>query len=149
VRWLLVALLAVSLGAPGVAWSQEEPPDEPGVGVIEDEGGDEPVGDDEPADGEEPVDGDDAYVCEPGGEGDYVYCVNDGGGGSCENCDGGVQQEDGPPPPPAPAAVAAPSQAQALPATTLPLTGGSPLVVALVGLGLVLMGAGGRLVLAR
>lgn len=115
-RWLAL-LLAFFAFAP-TAIAQDEPVDEPDV-VEED-----------PIDDEEPIDGDDAYTgCDvEGAEGDYTYCD--------EGAGGGIPTSGGPPVPR--------GEPVALPASTLPLTGGSPAVIALFGLSLLLIGLGGR-----
>lgn len=121
-------LVALALVFPATALAQA-PVATPTAG-IEDEDVTDPVDD------EQPVEGDDAYTdgCSVAGtDADYVYCEAAGTGG----------------PPPKrkdrPAVVAA----QAVPAGTLPLTGGAPGLVAGFGLGLTLMGAGLRIAVRR
>ena len=139
--------IALVLAFAGTAWAQE-PPEAPGLPAPIEAG----VDGDEDGELEEEEDGEGEDVCERGGaDAEYGYC---------EPCPDGADKEyagadetyacypssaGGPGPRRRPA-----GEARALPAaTTLPLTGGEPLVLALLGIGLVSAGAGARLLLRR
>ena len=130
----MIALLLVVLlvAFPATAVAQEPvvtPTPTPTADVEEDEDVTDPVDD------EDPVEGDDAYTCgELGNDGDYTYCSAGAGSG-------------GPPKrttKPRPTVFTA-----SVPSKTLPLTGASPGLVAAFGFSLLLMGVGGRLLIAR
>jgi hypothetical protein len=147
-RLIGLLLVAMVLAAPTAAGAQDPTPSPtptPGLGVPTpppDEATDDGVlnsGEVPPPDATGPAqpcptqgaDGDYAY-CGPGScatagaDGDYAYCAEAGGAGEI-----------------LPAHTSAPRR---LPSGTLPYTGSEPLVVALLGLGLLLLGAGLRAV---
>ncbi len=129
---LLALLSALLLLLPALAVAQE-PVATPTAGIEDEAPGVTDEDADDPVDDEDPVEGDDAYTCDDAGtDADYVYCDAAGAGE------------------PRPTAKKAPAvaRAQALPAGTLPYTGSSPGLVALLGLSLVLVGVGARLMIA-
>ena len=126
-RALWVALVVLAL-VPAVAFAQEESPTPEPSPTVAPEAPDD-------ACQRGGADADYVYCdqddsCVEGADSDYVYdveCFPSAGEGDDESGGGG--------PPPAP---------RALPAAQLPLTGGEPLVIALLGAAFVLLGAGLR-----
>lgn len=149
-RWLALLLVALLL-LPSAAVAQE-PVATPTAGV-EDEGpdvGDEDVED--PVDEEPPIDEDEPEEdrCDDAGtDADYDYCTY-------EDAAAGRGDPDVPKPTVTArndeddsiAATTVQAQAVPLQAGTLPATGGSPAIIALIGLSFVLIGTGGRLMMA-
>lgn len=146
-RLLAIMLALLALAPAAYAQDVEDP-------------GDEPVVEETPVADETPVAVDDDYYALPCGEdyydlpgGDYYYCVpqrEDAGG------DGAPVNKNPPAAPtPTPSATSVPIQTplapepQAVAAATLPVTGGSPVVVGLIGVSMLLTGAGGRVLTAR
>lgn len=153
---LLVLLCAVVLGlgaAPALA-QDPDPTQTPGATEqVEPEGTatpDDPIVEEDPysTPGCEEADGTDTdYTycgCSAdsvGTEGDYVYCAAAVPGGGEPRSRARRRRTSGPRSRSREDAVSA---VRTLPAS-LPLTGGSPLVIALIGVGFVLIGTGGRL----
>jgi opacity protein-like surface antigen len=159
VRRSLVVLIAVLLAlfaAPALAQDPDDPVADIDPVETVDPGDDGTVGDDGVTDDEVVDDtgpGSDTDYCNytSGTEGDYEYC---GGCGTRLGADGdyvycpsaaggGEPRSKGAEDPNVTGVV------QTLAATSLPMTGPRPDVIALIGLGLLLVGFGGRLRLAR
>ena len=152
-RLLLVLCLALFVCAPAFAQGPtgaagpvpeaEDTPDDVvrGDDEVADDDVDSIIDDDAPGcGGADGTDGDYTYcgcdVDTVGTEGDYVYCAAGEGGPRTDKPENGGQPQ-----------VVAATTPQALPASTLPMTGDNPITLAMIGLGFVLVGAGGRLTL--